>query len=118
VPALAAAPVTPPVVAQQAPAPTPVPVPVPVPAAPDPVDTGITVQVRQALAADMTLAAVPIAVSTEHGVVKLEGQAPDAQARDRATVVAANTSGVKGVDNRLTLPPVASLDRSTVSNGG
>lgn len=109
-PPLAAAPVAPPVVAQQAPAPAP--------AAPDPADTGITLQVRQALAADMTLAAVPIAVSTEHGVVKLEGQAPDAQARDRATVVAANTSGVKGVDNRLTLPPVASLDRSTVSNGG
>lgn len=98
-PPVATAPVTPPVVAQQAPAPAP--------ATPDPADTSITVQVRQALAADATLATVPIAVSTDHGVVKLEGQAPDAQARERATVVAANTSGVKAVDNRLTLPPVA-----------
>lgn len=99
------APVTPPVVAQQA------------PATPDPMDVNITVQVRQALAADATLATVPIAVSTDHGVVKLEGQAPDVQARDRATVVASNTTGVKAVDNRLTLPPVASLDRSPASSG-
>lgn len=109
-PPVATAPVTPPVVAQQAPAPAPV--------TPDPADTSITVQVRQALAADATLAAVPIAVSTDHGVVKLEGQAPDAQARERATVVAANTTGVKAVDNRLTLPPVASLDRGPAGNGG
>jgi osmotically-inducible protein OsmY len=84
------------VVAQQTP---------PVPAG-DPADTGITVKVREALASDATLAAVPIAVSTDHGVVKLEGQAPDAQAKARATVVAAATSGVRGVDNRLTLPAV------------
>lgn len=101
-----AQPVTPPVVAQQAPAPAP--------ATPDPADASITVQVRQALAADATLAAVPIAVSTDHGVVKLEGQAPDVQARERATVVAANTSGVKAVDNRLTLPPVAQLQPTQV----
>lgn len=91
-----AQPVQPPVLAQQAPQ---------APVA-DPADTGITVKVREALAADATLAAVPIAVSTDHGVVKLEGQAPDAQAKDRATVVAAATTGVRGVDNRLTLPPV------------
>ena len=89
------------------------------PATPDPEDSGITVKVRMALAADAALSAVPIAVSTDHGVVKLEGQAPDAQVRERATVVAASTTGVKGVDNRLTLPPVASLDRSAVvQNGG
>lgn len=70
-----------------------------------PEDAGITQQVRVALASEATLAGVPIAVSTDHGVVKLEGQAPDAQARARATVVAASTSGVKAVDNRLTLPP-------------
>lgn len=72
---------------------------------PAPEDSGITVQVRNALAADSTLAAVPIAVSTDHGVVKLEGQAPDAPTRERATVVAASATGVKAVDNRLTLPP-------------
>ncbi|NCT83799.1 MAG: BON domain-containing protein, partial [Comamonadaceae bacterium] len=99
-----AAPVVPPV-AQQTP-----------PAAPDAEDGGITVQVRLALAADATLAAVPIAVSTEHGVVRLEGQAPDAQVRERATLVAAATTGVKAVDNRLTLPPLAA--HQAAGNGG
>jgi hypothetical protein len=81
--------------------------PQPQPAVPE--DAGITVKVRTALASDTVLAAVPIAVSTDHGVVKLEGQAPDSLARERATVVAAATQGVKGVDNRLTVPPVAQL---------
>lgn len=72
-------------------------------------DSGITAQVREALSADAVLASAPIAVSTAHGVVRLEGFVPDAQARERATVVAAATSGVKAVDNRLVLPPVASL---------
>lgn len=84
----------------------PQPAPAVAAAVPDPADVSITLQVRQALAADATLAAVVIAVSTDHGVVKLEGQAPDAQARDRATVVAANTTGVKAVDNRLKLAAV------------
>lgn len=84
----------------------PQPAPAVAAAVPDPADVSITQQVRQALAADATLAAVVIAVSTDHGVVKLEGQAPDAQARDRATVVAANTTGVKAVDNRLKLAAV------------
>jgi hypothetical protein len=88
----------PPVLAQQTPPATP-------PVA-NPEDTGITIKVREALASDSTLAVVPIAVSTDHGVVKLEGQAPDAQTKERATVVAAATSGVRGVDNRLTLPAV------------
>jgi len=77
----------------------------------DPEDAGITIKVRAALAADSVLASVPIAVSTEHGIVKLEGQAPDAQAREHATVVVSSTAGVKGVDNRLTLPPVAQTQR-------
>lgn len=76
-----------------------------------PEDAGITVKVRTALATDAVLAAVPIAVSTDHGVVKLEGQAPDSLARERATVVAAATQGVKAVDNRLTVPPVAQLQQ-------
>lgn len=91
-------PTQPPVVAQQTPPVTP-------PVA-NPEDTGITIKVREALASDTTLAAVPIAVSTDHGVVKLEGQAPDSMAKERATVVAASAAGVRGVDNRLTLPSV------------
>jgi osmotically-inducible protein OsmY len=92
--------------------------PQPQPPVATPEDSSITVNVRTALAADSTLAAVPIAVSTDHGVVKLEGQAPDASTRERATVVAASTSGVKGVDNRLTLPPVATLGSVTQGSGG
>ncbi|MFG6432435.1 BON domain-containing protein [Roseateles sp. LYH14W] len=79
---------------------------------PSPEDTGITQQVRSALAADSTLAAVPIAVSTDQGVVKLEGQAPDAPTRERATVVASSASGVKAVDNRLTLAPAPMLSQA------
>lgn len=75
-------------------------------------DSGITVKVRMALAADATLSAVPIAVSTDHGVVKLEGQAPDTQTRERATVVASSAAGVKAVDNRLTLPPATVVSQA------
>jgi len=85
-------------------------------ATPTPEDSGITVKVRSALAADATLAAVPIAVSTDHGVVKLEGQAPDAPTRERATVVAASAAGVKSVDNRLTLPPTT-VSQAPTSSG-
>lgn len=85
-------------------------------ATPTPEDSGITVQVRSALAADATLAAVPIAVSTDHGVVKLEGQAPDAPTRERATVIASSAAGVKAVDNRLTLPPTT-VSQAPASSG-
>lgn len=78
-------------------------------------DSGITLKVRSALLADATLAAVPIAVSTDHGVVKLEGQAPDAPTRERATVVAASAVGVKAVDNRLTLPPATVVGQAPTS---
>jgi hypothetical protein len=92
-----------------------------VPAAPEPAvpqadDSGISAKVRGALAADSTLAGVPIAVSTDHGVVKLEGQAPDAPTRERATVVASSAPGVKAVDNRLTLPPTT-VSQASMSSG-
>jgi hypothetical protein len=97
VPPLATAPVAPTVIPPVAQAEQPQP--------PVVEDAGITAKVRLALSADSTLAAVPIAVTTDQGVVKLEGQAPDAPTRERATVVAASAAGVKAVDNRLTLPP-------------
>ena len=76
-------------------------------------DGGITLKVRSAIAADSTLAGMPIVVSTDRGVVKLEGQAPDAPTRERATVVAAATTGVKSVDNRLTVPAAPMLSQAT-----
>lgn len=120
-PVMAAAPATPPAVVPPETATPPVPPVVqaqPQPPVVNPEDAGITVKVRTALAADATLAAVPIAVSTEQGVVKLEGQAPDAPTRDRATVVAAATLGVKAVDNRLTLPPMATVGAVMQGSGG
>jgi hypothetical protein len=92
----------------------PVAVASPVEAAAQPIaeDSGITAQVRSALAADATLAPLPIAVSTHEGVVRLEGQAPDATTREHAAVVAASAAGVRAVDNRLTLPPLAELSLS------
>jgi len=105
-------PATPDAAPVPAPAPVAEPSPPVVAAAPvvvGPDDGGITAQVRTALASDEQLALAPIEVSTHEGVVKLEGQVPDAQLRARATVVAAATQGVRGVDNRLTLPAVSAM---------
>jgi hypothetical protein len=67
-------------------------------------DTGISLKVKTALAADPALSASRIEVSTTNGVVRLEGPAPDAAAKERATVLAGAPQGVRGVDNRLALP--------------
>jgi osmotically-inducible protein OsmY len=67
-------------------------------------DTGISLKVKTALAADPALSASRINVDTVGGIVRLEGPAPDAKARERASVLAAAPEGVRGVDNRLTLP--------------
>lgn len=67
-------------------------------------DTAISARVRTALAADPALSALQIRVSTQDRVVVLEGPAPDAAARDRASVLAQAPAGVRGVSNRLRLP--------------
>ncbi|MDR7331706.1 BON domain-containing protein [Roseateles asaccharophilus] len=67
-------------------------------------DAGISLKVKTALAADPALSASRINVDTVGGVVRLEGPAPDTKARERASVLAAAPRGVRGVDNRLTLP--------------
>lgn len=64
-------------------------------------DAGITAAVKAALATDPALSALHINVSTQAGVVTLEGPAPDEKARERATVLAAAPDGVQRVDNRL-----------------
>ncbi|MES2717728.1 MAG: BON domain-containing protein [Pseudomonadota bacterium] len=69
-------------------------------------DAGITAAVKTALAADPALSALKIDVDTSNGVVKLTGPAPDAQARERAGVLAAAPRGVRSVDNLLTVAPV------------
>ena len=67
-------------------------------------DAGITAKVKAALAVDPGLSASRIEVSTGNGIVRLDGPAPDAAAKARATVLAAAPQGVRGVDNRLALP--------------
>jgi len=67
-------------------------------------DAGISAKVKAALAVDPALSAASIEVETNNGVVRLKGPAPSLAARDRASVLAAAPQGVRGVDNRLTLP--------------
>ena len=64
-------------------------------------DTGITAAIKAKLAADDGLQALNISVETTAGRAVLEGTAPDAVSRDRATQVAAAVEGVVAVDNRL-----------------
>jgi hyperosmotically inducible periplasmic protein len=64
-------------------------------------DMGITAKVNAALVADDQLKATQINVDTRDGQVTLSGSAPDAQARERATTLAAAVDGVKQVNNQL-----------------
>lgn len=66
-------------------------------------DAAITAKVNAALAADDALKAIAIDVDTRDGRVRLTGTAPTAQARQRATTLAAAVEGVVQVDNRLTV---------------
>jgi hyperosmotically inducible protein len=64
-------------------------------------DSRITTAVKTSLAADPTLSALRINVTTKDGVVTLEGPAPDEKGRERAAVLAAAPNGVTRVENRL-----------------
>ena len=66
-------------------------------------DASITSSVNIALAKDSSLSALKIDVDTKDGHVALNGTAPDAAAKDRATQLANAVSGVVAVDNRLTV---------------
>ncbi|MEO6279018.1 BON domain-containing protein [Roseateles sp.] len=64
-------------------------------------DVTITAKVNAALVADDKLKATQINVDTQAGQVTLTGQAPDAQSRERATILASAVDGVKHVNNQL-----------------
>ncbi len=66
-------------------------------------DAMITAKVNAALAADDQLKATKINVDTQAGRVVLNGTAPDAGSRDRATTLARAVEGVVDVENRLTV---------------
>jgi osmotically-inducible protein OsmY len=66
-------------------------------------DAAITTQINAELAKDDALKATKINVDTEQGRVVLRGTAPNAEARERATRIAANIKGVGSVENFLTV---------------
>ena len=66
-------------------------------------DGTITVKVKTAMLADPTLKALQINVDTKDGTVTLAGPVESQAQKDHATEVAQGVSGVKSVDNNLTI---------------
>jgi hyperosmotically inducible periplasmic protein len=64
-------------------------------------DASITASVSASLAKDPELSAIKINVDTKNGVVSLQGPAPSADARERATTIAKAVKGVSSVNNQL-----------------
>lgn len=68
-------------------------------------DAAITTSINAELAKDKDLSALKIDVDTQNARVRLNGTAPDAAARDRATALARAVDGVVAVDNQLVVSP-------------
>jgi hyperosmotically inducible periplasmic protein len=68
-------------------------------------DVGITAAIHARLIVDPELKSRRIDVDTRDGHVLLQGRAPSAAARDRAARLAADTAGVRSVDNRVAVAP-------------
>lgn len=68
-------------------------------------DAAITASVLAELAKDANLSAIRIDVDTKDGKVTLNGPAPTAAARDKATALAKSIKGVTSVSNNLTVSP-------------
>lgn len=66
-------------------------------------DVKIATDVQAALASNPDFGAVKVDVHSNDGAITLRGTAPDPAAKDRATEIARSVSGVKSVDNQLTL---------------
>lgn len=64
-------------------------------------DTAITAAVSAGLAKDPDLSAIRVDVETKAGVVTLQGPAPSAAARERASQIALGIKGVNAVNNQL-----------------
>ena len=68
-------------------------------------DAVITSSVKTELAKNANLSALKINVDTDKGRVALKGTAPNAAAREQATLLAQNVKGVVSVDNQLKVQP-------------
>lgn len=68
-------------------------------------DAAITASIAAEFAKDADLSAIKIDVDTTNGNVTLNGPAPTAAARDKATTLAKSIKGVASVSNKLTVKP-------------
>lgn len=68
-------------------------------------DAAITASISSEFAKDADLSAIRIDVDTVNGNVTLNGPAPTAAARDKATTLAKSIKGVASVSNKLTVKP-------------
>ena len=68
-------------------------------------DAGITTKVKSQFAADDTVKAYEINVTTNRGVVTLEGDVDSAAAKAQAVQIARTTEGVKDVVDQLVVDP-------------
>ncbi len=68
-------------------------------------DAGITTKVKSQFAADDTVKAYEINVTTNGGVVTLEGDVDSAAAKAQAVQIARTTEGVKDVVDQLVIDP-------------
>ncbi len=68
-------------------------------------DAGITTKVKSQFAADDTVKAYEINVTTNRGVVTLEGDVDSAAAKTQAVQIARTTEGVKDVVDQLVIDP-------------
>jgi hyperosmotically inducible periplasmic protein len=66
-------------------------------------DLAISTQIKAELAKDPELSALAINVDTSDGRVALKGDAPNADAKARASRLATDVDGVLSVDNQLVL---------------
>lgn len=73
------------------------------PAAASSSDAAVAAAVQATLAKDSELSTLRVSVEAKNGHVILQGDAPDAKTRDRASVVVAGVKGVRSVENRLSL---------------
>lgn len=71
------------------------------------VDAALGAKVRSALALSRRVSGMKVGVSARSGVVLLEGSVPSQEARSIVEAIAADTPGVKGVENGLVVDPQA-----------
>ena len=68
-------------------------------------DATITTKVKTEFAKDKDVSALHIKVDTDHGVVKLSGDAKSKEEADKAAAIAQGTKGVVSVDNEIQVNP-------------